>query len=73
MTTVQSIAPSRTLIPLEEVIKRTGVSRTTIWRLIRAKVFIPEYRIIPTKPMFSAEELESWIDSRRVAPSTDDA
>jgi len=70
MTTVRSIAPSRTLIPIEEVVKRTGVSRTTIWRLIRSGVFISEYRIIPTKPLFSAEELDAWIDERRVRQVT---
>ncbi|MFM0726225.1 helix-turn-helix domain-containing protein [Paraburkholderia strydomiana] len=67
MTEVESIAPKRVLITLGEVIKRLGVSRTTVWRLVKSGDFAPEYRVSAGKSHFDEAELNAWIDSRRVS------
>lgn len=51
-----------TLIRLPEVIKRTGVSRTTIYRLISKKSFPSPIKISEKTIAFVESEVNDWIE-----------
>ncbi|HEF4887331.1 TPA: AlpA family transcriptional regulator [Klebsiella oxytoca] len=51
-----------TLIRLPEVIKRTGVSRTTIYRLINKKSFPSPIKISEKTIAFVESEVNDWIE-----------
>lgn len=52
-----------TLIRLPEVIKRTGVSRTTIYRLINKKSFPSPIKISEKMIAFIESEVNDWIEN----------
>ncbi|WP_337063624.1 helix-turn-helix transcriptional regulator [Raoultella ornithinolytica] len=51
-----------TLIRLPEVIKRTGVSRATIYRLINKKSFPSQIKISEKTIAFVESEVNDWIE-----------
>ena len=51
-------------ISYDEVHDRTGLSRTTIWRLERAKDFPQSVRISPGRRAWRESDLDRWIASR---------
>src|SRR5262245_23762515 len=50
-----------------EVVARTGVSRTTIWRLERSGNFPARRRLSPNTVGWRESEVEEWIASRDVS------
>lgn len=52
------------LLRIEEVKRRTGLSRTSIWRRERNGDFPARRRIGPNSVAWIEEEVEGWIESR---------
>ena len=52
------------LISYDEVHDRTGLSRTTIWRLEKIKDFPQSVRISPGRRAWRESDLDKWIASR---------
>jgi len=52
------------LVSYDEVHDRTGLSRTTIWRLEKIKDFPQSVRISPGRRAWRESELDRWIASR---------
>ncbi len=50
------------LIRLPEVMRRTGLSRTTIYRLMKAGTFPKPVPLGARLNLWSAAEIEAWID-----------
>lgn len=65
-------APAR-VIRVDEVMARTGLSRTTLWRLERRGVFPARRQLSPGTVGWIEAEVEVWILSRltRAAGTTD--
>jgi prophage regulatory protein len=57
------------LISFEEVHHRTGLSRTTIWRLERAGEFPRSVRISAGRRAWREADLDRWISSKLGAPA----
>ncbi len=55
------------LLHYREVVARTGLSRTTIWRLVRAGDFPRPVRISPGRTGFLEDEVSDWIETKRTA------
>ncbi len=55
------------LLHYREVVARTGLSRTTIWRLVRAGDFPKPVEISPKRVGFLEDEVVNWIEERRAA------
>ena len=55
------------IIRLPEVIKETGLSRSTIYRMIQEKVFPPQIKLVPNgrSSGWFRDEIEAWKQSRR--------
>ena len=51
-------------ISYHEVHRRTGLSRTTIWRLEKIKDFPQSVRISPGRRAWRESDLDKWIASR---------
>ncbi len=47
-----------------EVIARTGLSRTTIWRRVRAGSFPPPLVLGENSIGWTAQSIEDWLESR---------
>jgi prophage regulatory protein len=54
-----------------EVEGRTGLSRTTIWRLERAGDFPPRRRVLSNTIGWLESEVETWIAERPLATTSD--
>ena len=52
------------LLTLAEVGARLGISRTSVWRLVRSGD-LPSVRITETLRRVDPDDLERWIDERR--------
>jgi prophage regulatory protein len=65
-TATDSRSPPR-LERLPDVIARTGLSRTTIQRLIAAGTFAQPVRLTGRKIAFVAAEVDAWIAARVTA------
>lgn len=52
------------LIRQDEVIERTGLSRTTIWRREKGGSFPKRVRLGDNSVAWREEEIEDWIESR---------
>lgn len=64
--TVTSAAPPLKLIRFPVVRERTGLSRSTIWRLERRGDFPRHYRIAPNVVAWVDEEISEWIRTKAV-------
>ncbi|TIN78334.1 AlpA family phage regulatory protein [Mesorhizobium sp.] len=52
------------IIPIKEVCRRVGISRTTVWQLIRDGKFPRLVQITPKRKGFVDSEIEAWITAR---------
>jgi len=57
------VTPTR-LLRFPTVRERTGLSRSTIWRLERRGEFPKHYRIAPNVVAWSEQEVSHWIEER---------
>ena len=55
---------STRIIDCHEVMNRTGLSRTTLWRLEREGAFPPRRQITPNRIGWIENEIEQWLRSR---------
>lgn len=55
------------ILRFPEAAKRTGVSRATLYRLIKKGGFVRPVRIGERAVGFHAEEVDAWIESRQRA------
>ena len=55
--------PSR-LVRVHEVVERTGLARTTIWRLRKAGAFPAPVRLGTQNIGWRASTIDDWIESR---------
>jgi predicted DNA-binding transcriptional regulator AlpA len=53
-------------ISVNEVLDKTGVSRTTLHNMRRAGEFIPAHRISKRRIGFLADEFNEWVRSRSI-------
>ena len=53
------------LLSVTEVAKRLGVSRWTIWRLIKKGEFLEPFRISDQILRWHPADVDAWIESRR--------
>ncbi len=56
--------PPRRLIRLPNVMARTGLSKTTIWRLARAGIFPKSVNLTNGTVAWVEEEIADWIDAK---------
>ncbi len=61
------------LLRLPQVVERTGLSPTTIWRREREGDFPQRRRVGPTAVAWRSDEVAKWIDGRPVAENDDGA
>lgn len=52
------------LLPMREVTKLVGLSKTTIYELIKTGEFIVPTQLTPFRIAFKSSLIERWIDSR---------
>ena len=52
------------ILRFDEVAERTGLSRTTVWRLERQGQFPARIQLSPRAVGWPAEEVEEWLKSR---------
>lgn len=52
------------IIRVNDVMKITGVSRTTLWRRVRDKGFPPPIKLGPTSVGWVLDEVENWLRER---------
>jgi prophage regulatory protein len=60
---VPQLTEERLLAP-KEVVRRTSLSRTTLWRLAQIGAFPKSVRISPGRCGWRAADVEQWIASR---------
>jgi prophage regulatory protein len=65
-TLLPAAAPSR-FIRFPSVHDRTGLSRSTVWRLERKNAFPKHRRISPNAVAWLEQEIEEWIQTRKRA------
>ncbi|WP_322979159.1 helix-turn-helix transcriptional regulator [Pseudomonas sp. C11] len=72
--TTTATPPADRLMRLPEVLKQTGLSRTSVYRLMEAGDFPTKRKLMGTgrsSPIcFSANEVQAWIN-KRMNPATD--
>ncbi|TIW48452.1 MAG: AlpA family phage regulatory protein, partial [Mesorhizobium sp.] len=51
------------IIPIKEVCRRVGISRTTVWQLIRDGKFPRLVQITPKRKGFVDSEIDAWINA----------
>jgi prophage regulatory protein len=56
--------PRERLVGFDEVRARIGLSRSTVWRLARAKDFPQSVKISPGRRAWRESDLDRWIASR---------
>jgi prophage regulatory protein len=64
---VNPAVPNVTFIRSRAVCARTGLSRTTVWRLERAGVFPRRYRLSPHAVAWAEHEIEAWARGQMAA------
>ena len=70
---VQPRAPPSRMLRFPEVIERAGLSRTTIWRRVRAKTFPAPIQLGPNSIGWPESMIIEWVDSRPVVAYATDA
>lgn len=59
-------APSR-MLRLPEVMKRVGLSRSSLYAMAQAGTFPKQRRLTPKSVAWLEDEVETWISSREAA------
>lgn len=57
------------LISIKDVMKKTSLSRTTIWRLVEKKQFPAPVPLTEIRKAFVLSEVDHWLDERMGARS----
>ena len=52
------------LLSAEQVMKRIGIGRSSIWRMEQAGEFPARIRLSPNRVAWREDELETWIEAR---------
>lgn len=52
------------LVSAKDVVRACGISRTTLWRMIRDKQFPPAVAISPNRVGWRESDVKDWIDRR---------
>jgi prophage regulatory protein len=65
--------PARRVLRLADLLEKVALSRTTIWRLIRAKKFLPPLQLSANRIAWFEDEVDAWLESqpRGLASSMD--
>ena len=58
------------MLRIKEVMRRTSLSRMTLWRLERAGKFPARHQLTPNSVAWCEDKVDAWIESRPVAPSS---
>ena len=53
------------LVRVRDVLKLTGISRTSLWRLIKSGDFPAPFKLGPRMNCWYDQEVRDWINSRR--------
>lgn len=67
---VAGIVPDERILCAKQVQERTGLSRTTIWRLEQAEQFPARRSIALRRVGWLASEIDKWMASRHVGKCT---
>ena len=59
------IKSTKKLVRVRDVIELTGISRTSLWRLIKAGGFPEPFRLGPRINCWYEDEVLEWFNSRR--------
>ena len=70
-TTPEVFTPGRILLRLPSVRRKTGLGRSTIYRLIAACQFPAPIKLSPSVSAWDAAAVDSWIASREAAASVE--
>ena len=57
--------PDEKLVRVKDVLQITGMSRSTIWRLVNSGDFPQPFRLGPRMNAWHEREIHDWIKSRR--------
>ena len=57
--------PEEKLVRVKDVLEITGMSRSTIWRLVNSGDFPAPYKLGPRMNAWHKSEIVTWIESRR--------
>ena len=52
------------ILRLPEVCKTTGLSKTTIWRMVKAGTFPPPVQLSPRAVGWRRSDIEKWLENR---------
>jgi len=63
--------PSNNIIRLPAVIKKTGLSRSTIYALVSRKEFPPRIQLSPRSMGFLESEVDQWLADKVAARSNE--
>lgn len=55
---------SSNLLSLKTVMQKTSLSRTTIWRLVRDRVFPSAVQVSPNRIAWRTQDVDDWLSSR---------
>lgn len=55
------------ILRLPEVLKTTGLSRTTVWRMVKAGTFPPPVKLSNRAIGWLRSDIEEWVRNRPVA------
>jgi len=69
--THEVFTPGRILLRLPSVRRKTGLGRSTIYRLIAADQFPAPIKLSPNVSAWDAAAVDSWIASREAAASVE--
>ena len=61
------MSTSNTIIRLPAVIKKTGLSRSTIYNLVGANQFPPRIKLGPRSMGFLESEVDAWLSEKIAA------
>jgi len=57
------------IIRTAELVRKTGMSRVTLWRRVRDKSFPPPLELGPNSRGWKESEITAWMESLPVAPA----
>jgi prophage regulatory protein len=60
----QPSPPTRRVIGQKELLQKLPISRTTLWRLIRAKKFPPPLQLSANRIGWFEDEVDRWLESQ---------
>lgn len=67
-----NLSPAARVETIPFVAERMGVSRATVYRLMKSGDFVPLVRLSPRRVGFLTEDVDAWLASRRDAATNPD-